>query len=241
VSTEAGAAAPVAGDSAFARIPGTFFSPGRTFEAIARRPTWFLPVAIWILLSLAISAVLLPRMDFEKMIRDRFEKSGQKVSDEQLQSIVARQKQFAPIFSYFFGGVAPLAVTLLVAVVIWGAFKAFGWDLTYPQSLGVTAHGFLPGVLGAALLLPLLARQERMDPAAMGDLLRSNMGFLVGRDQKVIHSLLSSIDIFSFWSLALFVIGYAAAAKIRKGQAAGVIISLWALFVLGKAGFAALF
>ena len=241
MSAEPGAPAPVPGDSAFARVPGTFFSPGRTFDAIARRPTWLLPIVLWTLVSLGVSAVLLPRMDFEKMTRDRFEKSGQKVTDEQLQTIVARQKQFAPIFSYFFGGIAPIAICLLVAVVFWGAFRAFGWDLTYPQSLGATSHAFLPGVLGAVLLLPLLARQERMDPAALGDLLRSNLGFLVSRDEKVIHSLLSSVDIFSFWSLALLVIGFAAAAKIRKGQAAGVIVTLWALFVLGKAGFAAIF
>ena len=242
MSAEAGAApSPTSGDSAIARIPGTFFAPSKTFEAIARRPTWILPVAIWIVLSLAISAVLLPRMDFEKMVRDRIEKSGQKVSDEQLQSIVARQKSFAPIFSYVIGGLAPLVITLVCAVVIWGAFKAFGWDLTYAQSLGVTSHGFLPGVLGAVLLLPLLARQETMDPNAMGDLLRSNLGFLVGRDEKVLHSLLSSIDLFSFWSLALFVIGYSIAAKVRKGQAAGVIVTLWVVFVLGKAGLAAVF
>jgi hypothetical protein len=80
-----------------------------------------------------------------------------------------------------------------------------------------------------------------MDPNAMGDLLRSNLGFLVGRDEKVLHSLLGSIDLFSFWSLALFVIGYSAAAKIRKGQAAGVIVTLWVVFVLGKAGLAAIF
>ena len=36
-------------------------------------------------------------------------------------------------------------------------------------------------------------------------------------------------------------IGFAAAAKIRRGQAAGVILTLWAVYVLGKAGFAALF
>jgi len=242
VSAEPGAAAaPLPGDSAIARIPGTFFSPGKTFEAIARRPTWILPVALWVILSLAITAVLLPKIDFEKMVRDRIEKSGQKVSDEQLQTYVARQKSIAPAISYFIGFAAPLVVTFVCAVVIWGAFKAFGWDVTYKQSLGVTSHGFLPGVLGAVLLLPLLVRRETMDPNAMGDLLRSNLGFLVGRDEKVLHSLLGSIDLFSFWSLALFVIGYSAAAKIRKGQAAGVIVTLWLLFVLGKAGLAALF
>ena len=90
------------------------------------------------------------------------------------------------------------------AVVLWGSFRAFGWDTTYHQALGATTHAFLPGVLGALLLLPLVARQETVDPSAMGDLLRSNLGFLAARDAKALHSLLGSIDLFSFWSLALF-------------------------------------
>ncbi len=175
------------------------------------------------------------------MMRDRLEKGGQKVSDEQVQSIVERQQKFAPVFGYAGAVLVPVLITLLVAVVYWGAFRAFGWDTSYHQALGATSHSFLPGVLGALLLLPLVARQERVDPAAMGDLLRSNLGFLAAPDAKALHSLLGALDIFSFWSLALLTIGFAAAAKIRRGQAAGVIVTLWAVYVLGKAGFAALF
>ena len=76
----------------------------------------------------------------------------------------------------------------------------------------------------------------------MGDMVRSNLGFLVERDSsKLLHSLLQSIDLFSFWSLLLFVIGFAAAAKIPRKSAAAVIVTLWLLYVSGKAGLAALF
>jgi hypothetical protein len=233
--------APVPGDSAFGRIPGVFFSPGNTFEAIARRPTWLLPMILWILCSLAVSAVLVPRMDFEKMTRDRIEKSGRTIPEDQLQTMVERQKQFAPIFAYGGAALAPVVIGLLTAVIFWGAFRAFGWDVTFPQSFGATMHGYLPAILGSLLLLPLLARQDRVDPSAMGDILRSNLGFLVSRDNKVLHSLLSSIDLFSFWTLALMVIGFAAAARIRKAPAAGLIVGLWAAYVLAKAGLAAVF
>ncbi len=241
METPASSGAPAPGDSALARIPGVFFSPVRTFEAIARRPTWLAPVVLWLLASLAITAVIMPRLDFEKMTRERFEKSGQTVSEEQLQSMVEQQKRFAPIFGYLWAVISAVGIPLLVAVILWGAFRAFGWDTTYKQSLGVTSHGFLPGVLGALLLMPLAARQERVDPDGLGDLLRSNLGFLAGPDAKVLHSLLGSIDIFSFWTIALLTVGLAAAAKIRRGQAAAVIVVLWVLYVLGKAGFAAIF
>jgi hypothetical protein len=49
------------------------------------------------------------------------------------------------------------------------------------------------------------------------------------------------MDVFTFWVLALLAIGYAAAAKVTRKKAAILILSLWGLFVLGKAGWAAIF
>ncbi len=99
----------------------------------------------------------------------------------------------------------------------------------------------LPGVLGSVVLIPVLMGREAVDPRNMGDLLRSNLGFLVDDSSKMLHSLAQSIDIFSIWSLALLVIGYSAAAKVSHKAAAGVIVTLWAIFVLGKAALAGLF
>ena len=147
-------------------------------------------------------------------------------------SIVEQQKKFGAIFGWVFGGAGPALVSLLVAVVIWGSFKAFGWDATFRQAYGVTTHAYLPGVLKAAILAFLITRQESVDPQALGDLLRSNLGFLVARDSsKALHSLLGSIDVFSLWSLFLFVVGFSAAAKVKRGSAAGVIVTLWLLAV----------
>ena len=57
----------------------------------------------------------------------------------------------------------------------------------------------------------------------------------------VLHSLLQSLDAFSIWVIVLLVLGYAIAAKVSRGKAAGLVVTLWALYVLGKAGFTALF
>ncbi|HYB53155.1 MAG TPA: YIP1 family protein [Thermoanaerobaculia bacterium] len=241
MASEPSAQAPASSDSAFGRIFGVFFSPGKTFEAIALRPTWFAPLVLWLLCSVGVSAVVLPRVDFEKLTRDRIEKSGRPLPEDQIQTMVDRQRKVAPIVGYCISVIAPIFISLVVAVTLWGSFRAFGWDATFRQSLGATTHAFLPGVLGTLLLLPLLLRQDRVDPDAIGDMLRSNLGFLVERSSKALHSLLGSVDLFSFWTLAMLVVGFAAAARIRRGQAAGVVVGLWLVYVLGKAGISALF
>jgi hypothetical protein len=55
-----------------------------------------------------------------------------------------------------------------------------------------------------------------------------------------LHSLLASVDVLSFWTMALLVLGLSEATGVRKGRMAGLVLGLWGLYVLGKAGVAIL-
>jgi hypothetical protein len=229
-------------DPGLARLSGVFFSPVATFESIARRPTWIAPLLLWTVLSVAVTAVLLPKIDYEQLTRQAMQSRGQSIPEDRIASIVQQQKKIGGIFGWVAGVAFPAIASLLAAVVVWGAFKAFGWDSRFSQAFGVTTHAFLPGVLKAALLLFLITRLETVNPQALGDLLTSNLGFLVPRDSsKPLHALLQSLDIFSLWSLCLFVVGFAAAARVKRGAAAGVIVTLWLLTVGIRVGWNAIF
>ena len=140
--------------SAAARIPGVFFSPVKTFGSIARRPTFLLPLVLWTLASIATTWILLPKIDYEQLTRQALQKRGQSVPEERVASIVEQQKKVGSAIGWVAGAASPTVVALIAAVVIWGAFKAFGWDTRFSQAFGVTTHGFLPGVLKSLLLMP---------------------------------------------------------------------------------------
>jgi hypothetical protein len=225
---------------ALARLAGVFYAPARTFEEIGRRPSWLLPLLLWIACSVVVWAVMAPRVDWEQTLRDRLESSGQSVSQERLERMLEGQQKFLGIY-YLIAGGFPVILAFFLSALFWLAFKAFGWELSFRQSLGVTNHAFLPAVLGSLLLLPLLFRQEKVDLARADEILRSNPAFLVDpKESPAVRTLLSSLDLFSLWVLVLLVVGYAAVAKVSRGRAAAVIVTLWALYVLGKTGFAAL-
>ncbi len=132
-------------------------------------------------------------------------------------------------------------VLFIVAAVLWGACNAFAWEVRFPQSLGVTSHAFLPGVLTALGLLAALWNRTTVDPQKIGDVLPTNLGhFFAGRVDDVTHGLLASVDLFSFWTMALLVLGLSAAARAPRGRVAALVVTLWALYVLGKAGASAL-
>lgn len=234
--------APVPDVSPFGRVVGAFFSPTPTFESIAAKPGFLLPLILWTVVSIFIGYTLQPKIDYEKLVRQGLEQRGQTLPEERVQAIVQQQKKISSMFAMVFSVIGPLLAALLVTVVYWGAFKAFGWDFTFKQGLGATTHGFLPNVLGAVVLAVILQSKESVDPRNLADLVRSNLGFMVDpHASPVLHSLAQSIDVFSFWAMFLLVIGYSAAARSKnKGTAWGVVIGVWAVFVLGKAGLAAI-
>ncbi len=228
-------------DSPLGRIAGVFFAPARTFTAIARRPGWVAPLLLSTVLSILATAVLLPRMDMEAAVREQLAARDEAVSEERIEKIVDAQKRFSGLV-YVWGTLAPTVIALLLAGVFWLSFKAFGWDHSYRQSLGVTSHAYLPNCLSAILLIFFTMRLDRFNPADLGDLVRSSPAFLADRQANpVLHSLLQSLDVFSIWVLVLLVVGYSVAAKVSRGKAASIVGSLWALYVFGKAGFTAIF
>lgn len=228
-------------ESALGRLVGVFVSPAKTFESIARRPGWVLPMVLWTVLSLALTAVVMPRTDWEKAVRDRVAGSGQTLSDEEIEKQAQGAQNLGWLY-YAIGLAGPWFIAGIVAGALWLGMKAFGWELAFRQSFGVTAHAFLPGILASVLLIPLLLREQTVDPNALGDMLRSNLGFLAdAKEAPALHSILQSIDLFSIWSIVLLTVGLAAAAKATRGKVAVLVVTLWALYVIGKAGVSALF
>jgi hypothetical protein len=227
-------------ESTLGRLVGVFVSPARTFASIAARPTWLPPLAIATGLALPLSELILSRTNWRGVIAERVAKSGRSMSESQIDMAVEQMRRLSWVWDIV-AVLAPAASTLAVAGVLWVACQAFGWEVRFRQSLGVTSHAFLPSAPGSLVLLAVLWNRDTIDPRAVGDVLHTNLGSLVdSRTDPLLHGLLSSLDLFSFWAMGLLVLGLSAAAKTSRARMAVLVGSLWALFVLGKAGVAAL-
>jgi hypothetical protein len=232
---------PPPSDSALSRIFGVFFSPGKTFESIAARPTWLAPLLVWTVLSLGVTYVLAPRMDFRDQIRTEMERRGQTVSSETIDATLEQRRPFIAAFTWGVGLIAPIFCAMFVSLVYWGGHKAFGRDMTFKQALGATTHAFLPAAFSSLLLIPVLIQRGTVSPEAVGDLVKSNLGAFVDPASKALHALASSIDVFSFWTIALLSIGYSKAARCSFTQSLSIVVALWLVYVVAKAGLAAAF
>jgi hypothetical protein len=224
-----------------ARLGGVLYSPGRTFESIAARPTWVLPLALWTLFSVLVAMPMMRRMDMEGMIRRQAERSGRAIPENQLREALERGERLRPMLLAA-TALWPAAATVFLAGLFWTLWKLFGSEVTFAQTFGVTTHAFLPAVLSAGLLLPIILSRQRIDPLTAGSLLKSNLGFLTdAREHPVRASLLQSLDVFSLWTLALLVVGLSTATRTPKAKTAMTLALLWVLYVGVRVGWVAFF
>ena len=232
------------------RLTGIFFEPGRTFADINKKPSWLGIFLLMSVFTLALSYVSATRIDPEVAIRKALEASPFQLSEEQkeqaIQQGVARQQN--PLYRYGTPLIAPVFVLILYAImagVFLLIFVLMGAPPTYKKAYAVTMWGLSPpGIIQQILGIVLLYIKDPNTIDIAQGIVMSNLGGLVdSKAHPVLGSLLSSIDLFSFWSIILLAIGFAAisAKKLTMKKAAVGIVIVWALYVLGKMGFRAIF
>jgi hypothetical protein len=241
IPTAAPAPGPQASMSAIGRIWGTFFSPKATFEDICRSPSWIAPILLLTILSLCGTTIFSRRVGWEKLVLQQLEKSPRtaQMSPEQRQQTIAQQAKVAEVIGYVASGLFFIIATLLIGAIYMGAFNLLaGAGIRFPTALAIVSHSLLPlgvgSLMGIAVLL--LKDPETID---LEHLVSSNVGaFLSADSPKWLSALGSSLDIFSIWALILMGVGFSVAnpKKISFGKGLGIVLSVWAIYVLAKTG-----
>jgi len=248
----AGGTASAAGAPAMSfmqRLTGIYFEPQKTFEDIRLRHGWLGIFLIVCVLAMAVNYALTARMDQEMLMRKSLAMNPmtKNMTEEQIQQIVSQPRG---VFSRYSGIVlAPLAILVSYAVIaglFLLLFVLMGATLNFKKSLAASIWGMAPPSILLTLLSILFMFIK--DPADIeinpANNVASNLGLLVSeKEHPVLNSLLSSLDVFSFWTIFLLGLGFAALSDRSltvKKATMGVLI-LWAVWVLGKAGFYAIF
>lgn len=238
---------PEPGISPFAALSGTFTSPANTFAGLVRRPTWWLPLLLWLAGIAVVVLVSTPKIDMERTFREMFEaraaRTGQSMSDQQIREMVARSDR-SPAKAAGWALPTSALMFLFVTLVLWGGARASGSEARFPQVAAVWSHANLPNVVGLFVAIPILASLPEASETqfSIQKALKSNVGAFLPPDAPVfLSSVASSIDIFSLAALALLVVGMKKLPAMPPGGAVAVPVVLWAIYVLGKAAIAAAF
>ncbi|HEX5736547.1 MAG TPA: Yip1 family protein [Blastocatellia bacterium] len=235
----------------FERLVGVLFSPGETFNDINRKPTWLVPMLIGVVTAIVFAIFLNWKLDagWDKMMRDAMSQQGQGTppTAEQLAGAKVVGKAF---FVAWFG-----VVTVLSYLIVAGAFALgmmlLGAQTTFKKILSVVAWSFSSvGIVSlivtvASLMLRDSESLAQLNPQNLDSLTATNLGALLPDDTgKFIKSLANSLDIFSFWLIALMSVGLVAIGgkrSIKVGSTATLVIGLWVFYIVVKAALTAAF
>ena len=228
------------------RLTNIFLSPGEAFPDIVRRPGFLAPLIVIVLSALAVVEAIIWKIGMERIIRKTLEQSGraEQMSPEQLEQAVERGSAVGGTMAHIGGFLGPVIYVLLVAglgLLILNLI--FGETVKFKTALSVTCYAQLPASLvGGAMAIALifLGEPEGFNPQSP---VPASIGFFLdpGTVSKPLYTLLLSVDVLTIWFLLLLGIGLSEVCR-RKVKPLSISLSyfvLWAFWILGKMGLAA--
>jgi hypothetical protein len=210
--------------SAFQSLVGVFANPRKTFEAMAAKPRFLLPMVLVLLAHAAFVAVIV--------------QSGV-VRNDTLAKLEAQGKapEVVEAMEKFFDSPAAMVIVPTTAVVViafvmllYAALVFFlgnlmlGGRLTYKQYLSVVAHSTVLGLVGNAVRASLAVAKGTMD-------IRLGAGNLLGEDPSFLVRFVDSItNPLALWPAAVMALGVSVLAK--KSFSFGVMAVLPAFLLI---------
>lgn len=209
-------------------LSGIFFEPGKTFDALRKRPRFLVAGLILLLLTIGVTGLVYQRIDMGQYIRDKMERNPRNANQPE------EQKEMGVRIGKIVGAVGipaavPISIAAGAALYLLGVM-AFGETISYTKSLSVwTYSSFPPAIVGTlvAVLVLFLKSAETIDPE---HLLVTNPGAFMGSESSpVLVAVLSQFDLLRFYGLFLAAIGLRKMAKMSSGSAWGIVLGFFLL------------
>jgi len=227
----------------FSRLIGVYFSPGATFAEMAQAPRAIAPIIALTLLFIISGVLVSSRMPMDKLSEDRIQQqiaSGQ-LTEERAEQQREGMRKIAPFMKF----IIPIS-TAIWAVVSVFAFAGLaklvsmmmGIENKYMPLVSVTTYTMLAVYIISTVIFAILLFIKPIDEFDWSNPVGSNLAALlaalgVGGLSKFVKGLLSYVDVFYIWKVALIAIGCAAVShKLKPSSAmvyAGVVACVVAL------------
>jgi hypothetical protein len=227
------------------RLVDIFVSPGEVFDGLkgAQKSTgnWLVPLILGIVISIVTIFVIFSQPTIQQQMIDtqhhQMEKQvlAGKMTQEQMSQAESMIPKPGSLIWNIFGIVGATIVTaiiiLLVALIVWliGRF-VFKAPVKYRLLLEMTGLSYMVMVLGSALsILTILALDSLYATPSLAIVIKEY------NVDSSIHKLLSQLNIFSIWFVALLGIGLAKICTVNVMKGVIWTLGIFVVFVLAVA------
>ncbi len=230
--------------SFWSRWLGVYTSPGETFRDVGRKPDFIFPLIVSIISGLVFTETMLFKIGMERIVRNALEQSGRvgQLSAEQMDQAVQQATTIGMVMAHLGPLLGPPIILAIIAALGLAIVNGiYGGQLNFKESFSVACYANLVGVLGAVMgvAMILFGDPERFNP---NNPMPTNIGFFLNplETSKPLLALASSLDLFSFWLIALLGVGYSAASggKVKAFSIGTIFFGCWLVLALGRVGLA---
>src|SRR6476646_10800120 len=227
------------------RLVNTFIAPSKTFTDIRRNASWWVPLLLISIFSIAFFVMIDKKVGFEQVARTMLanNKTIQQLDPAQQEQAYARTAIGFKVGEY----AAPIFILIYVLITAGVLMATFNFmmdaQVSFGQSMAIVMYGWLPGILSAILAMFALAFGDA-EGFRMDNPIGTNPAHFMDptTTSKFLYAMLTSIDVISIWMIVLIGMGFAlnAKKKISTGSAITVVAVWYFIAKLCGAGFAAL-
>ena len=209
------------------RFWNTYFAPGELFRDLAIKPDWLVPCIIVLVITLASTYVLWPRVIMPSQLEQIEQREG--IPDEQREVMMSRvQSTAAGIFAVVTAGVVAMVSLLAVGGVVHlvGSFLLGGTG-SYKAGLSIACYSSLVAIPGAIVKIPIMLYKNTLR-------VQTGLGLLCeeAAERSFGCSFLDKFDIFSIWQLVLIILGTAIVYKSTAKKTTFVLVPIWLVWSL---------
>src|SRR5687767_2963191 len=129
--------------NSFQRIAGVLFAPAETFRDIARRPDILVPLIVLVVIGFVVSALIIPRMDFEAAFREQMASQNSKMSDADLDRAAKMGSAFGKVMAWT-GPILGILIWAIIAGVLLLAHRLFGGEGNFKQAFSTVLYSWIP-------------------------------------------------------------------------------------------------
>jgi hypothetical protein len=231
--------------TAVQRVLNIFYAPSKTFADLRRNRSWWLAFVVIAIVGYLFTTTALTKVGPRGLAESSIRNNPTQAEKMQNASPEDRARMISVTASIMQVSLWAWPVFLLVsaaigALLMWVGFNfILGGSGTYPGMFAVMIFAYLPGIFRSVLSAAVLLFGET-ENFNLNDPVGTNPGFYLGPDSSVfVKTLLSSVDVFSLWTLILMGIGGAIVARVKVKNGVTMVLITWLIYAVGKAAIVA--
>ncbi len=203
-----------------------FVEPGKTFAELKEKPSFLLPLALMIVLTVVMTLFYFNKVDGSWLTEHQLSMSGNEMSSAEIEQ-AKKMMPSAPtmgIFGAVFGPIFIVLVTMLVALYYLVAGKITGNAVSFKHAMSLVTWSSVPSLLGMVVAIVGIAMMAPQ--TALESLMLTNVDPLLVQlpYDHTWSSLAKNFNLLSLWSVLLVAIGWRTWGKTGWGQAITVAI-----------------